>query len=234
MPPHIDIFKRMALISAALFMALAGCTNGDAEFKIRFNDVHGLRKGAPVYFDQSVVGDVREIDYTDEGVFLVSVAIRKAFASAATDTSRFYIDRDPEKDSRSVLRVVQLAPSGEPIPEDAVVDGHTRYAVLYEQFARQLGQNIAALESGIDAFLDELQGFPLDEQIDELGRQLDAIIAELGSMSRATQDRLVHEILPLIKEKIEDLRKRLEGSGRENALEPLDRKLHTIDERLSI
>jgi hypothetical protein len=234
MRPHVDALVRMALISAVLFMVLAGCTDGAAEFKIRFNDVHGLRKGAPVYFDENVIGAVREIDYTDEGVFLVSVAIRKAFASDATDASRFYIDRDPEKGSQKVIRMVQLKPGGRPIAEDAVVDGQTRYAVLYEQFARELGQNIAALESGIEAFLNELQGFPADEQIAELEQQLDAIIADLGTMSHAMKDKLEHEILPLIREKIEDLRKRLAGSGRENALEPLDRKLHTIHERLNV
>lgn len=234
MPPHADTFKGMALISAVLFITLAGCTDGAAEFKIRFNDVHGLRKGAAVYFNESVIGAVREIDYTDEGVFLVSVAIRKAFAAAATDASRFYIDRDPEKGSQKVIRVIQLKPDGRPIAEDAVVEGQTRYAVLYEQFTRELGQNIAALESGIEAILDELQGIPADEQIAALERQLDAIIADLSTMSRTMKDRLVHDILPLIREKIEDLRNRLEGSGRENSLEPLDRKMHTIDERLRV
>lgn len=234
MPSHLDTFKKLALISAALLISMAGCTDGAAEFKIRFADVHGLRKGAPVYFDESVIGDVREIDYTEDGIFLVSVAIRKAFASAATDTSRFYIDRDPEEGSQKVIRVVQLKPGGQPISQDAVVEGQTRYAVLYEQFARELGQNIAALESGIEAFLNELQGFPADEQIKELERQLDAIIADLGTMNRAMKDKLEHDILPLLKEKIEALRKRLERSGREQSLEPLDRKMHTIDERLRV
>ena len=115
-----------------------------------------------------------------------------------------------------------------------MVEGHTKYAVLYEQFAHQLGQNIAILESGINAFLNELQGIPVNEQIKELERQMDAIIADLGNMSRTMKDRLENEILPLIREKIEELRKRLEGSGQEKALDPLEQKMKTIDERLNV
>jgi ABC-type transporter Mla subunit MlaD len=233
MPLHIKTFWKLSCTGAILFAYLTGCADGMHDFKIRFDNVYGLQKGAPVYFEESVIGNVEKVEYTDDGHFLVSVAIQPEFASAATAASRFYIDADPQKGAQKVIRVVQLEPGGQPIAEDAVVDGHTRYAVLYEQFARQLGQNIADLESGINAFLNELQGIPADEQIKEIERQLDAIIANLGGMSREMKDRLENEILPLIKEKIEDLRKRLEGSGREEALDPLDEKMDTIDDRLS-
>jgi ABC-type transporter Mla subunit MlaD len=224
---------RSWLLATLAALLVVGCFDRTHDFKLRFHDVHGLKKGDPIYFDGSVIGEVQEIEYTDAGLFLVSVAIQKEFAPAATANSRFYIDADPEAGAQRVIRVVQLEPGGPPIAEDAVVEGHTKYAVLYEQFAHQLGQNIAILESGINAFLNELQGIPADEQIREIERQLDAIIADLGNMSRAMKDKLEHEILPLINEKIEDLRKRLEGSGRENALDPLEKKMHAIDERLS-
>jgi hypothetical protein len=235
MDRHGVYTKRIGLWGLTTLAALlvVGCFSRTHDFQIRFDDVYGLRKGAPVYFDDAVVGEVREIEYTDAGRFLVSVAIRKQFASAATDASRFYIDTDPHQADRRVIRVVQLKPGGRPIAEDAVVDGQTRYAVLYEQFARRLGANIAILESGINAFLRELQGIPTDEQIKEIDRQLDAIIADLGHMSRAMKDRLENEILPLIREKIEELRKRLAGSGQEKDLDPLEQKMDTIDNRLS-
>ena len=217
---------------AALLMV--GCFSRTHDFQIRFDHVHGLRKGAAVYFDDAVVGEVREIEYTDAGIFLVSVAIREQFASAATDTSRFYIDTDPQETDRKVIRVVQLKPGGQPIAEDAVVDGQTRYAVLYEQLARQLGENIATLESGINAFLEELQSIPTDEQIKAIEQQLDAIIADLGHMSRAMQDKLKNEILPQIKKQVEELRQRLTGSGQEKELDPIEEKMRIIDEELKV
>jgi hypothetical protein len=47
------------------------------------------------------------------------------------------------------------------------------------------------------------------------------------------KERLDNEILPLIREKIEELRKGLEGSGQEKELDPLEQKMKTIDERLN-
>jgi hypothetical protein len=233
MSPHIGLSTKQTVIGAILMAAILGCSDGASEFQIRFSDVHGLRKGDPVYFEESAIGKVENVEYTDAGIFLVGVRISPEFASAATDASKFYIDVAPQKSEQRAIRVVQLETGGHPIENGSTVDGHTRYAVLYEQLARQFGKDIADLESGINAFLNELQGIPANEQIREIERQLDAIIADLGSMSREMKDKLENEILPLIKEQIEDLRKRLEGSGRGEALDPLDEKMDTIDDRLS-
>jgi ABC-type transporter Mla subunit MlaD len=231
---HIMISCKRALVGAVLSVLVLGCFNGTHDFTIRFDDVQGLKKGDPVYFQASRIGKVETVRYTDAGRFRVAVAIDKEFSTAATDASRFYIDRDTEDPGRRRIRIVQLEPGGRPIEEGAVVEGRTKYAVLYEQFAHQIGKNITVLESGINAFLNDLQGFSSEEQIAEFEKQLDAILADLGHMSREMQYRLEHEILPLLRDKLEELRRRLEGSGQEEALEPLERKMDAIDDRLRV
>lgn len=231
--PTTISFKQ-ALIGSALMIVVLGCFNGTHDFTIRFDDVQGLKAGDPVYFQASVVGRVEAVRYTDAGRFRVAVAIDPEFSAAATDASRFYIDRDASDDGRRRIRIVQLEPGGRPIEEGAVVEGHTKYAVLYEQFAHQIGKNITILESGINAFLNDLQGFSSEEQIAAFEKQLDAILSDLGHMSREMQYRLEHEILPLLRDKLEELRRRLEGSGQEEALEPLERKMDAIDDRLGV
>lgn len=234
MLPHVKAYVKFSLLSAILLASLAGCFNRALDFQIRFDDVHGLKKGDPVYFEETVIGTVTAVDYTDSGNFLVSVAIQNEFANAATVASRFYIDGDPEKRSQKLLRVVQLAKGGDRIEAGEIVDGHTKYAVLYDQFAYQLGQNITLFESGINEFLEALKGFSNDEQIKELEKQLDDIIADLGHMSREMKDKLENEILPLLREKIEELRKSLEGTGQEKDLESIDRKMETATDALKV
>ena len=234
MPPRIKTFFKRSFLTALLVASVCGCADGTHDFQIRFHDVRGLHKGNPVYLDESIIGSVEKVDYTEDGVFLVRVAIQEEFASTATDASRFFIDTNPQKRDQMAIRVVPLGRGGNPIAEDAVVDGSTKYAVLYEQFAYLLGQNITVLESGINEFLKALQGVPSDGQIREIERQLDEIIAGLGRMSREMKHQLEREILPLLREKIEELRKSLEGSGREEDLEPLDRKMEAIDKELRI
>ncbi|MCB2166595.1 MAG: hypothetical protein KQI78_02965 [Deltaproteobacteria bacterium] len=234
MLPRVNPFLKIALICAMLSASLIGCMDSTHDFKIRFNDIHGLRKGDPVYFEESAIGDVEKVEYTDAGVFLVSVSIQEEFDSAATDASKFYIDTDPQKRAQKVIRVVQLGKEGTPIEKDTVVDGHTKYAVLYDQFAYQLGQNLTILESGINEFLRAFQGFSTDEQIEELEKQLDDIMADLGHMSRKMKDKIENEILPLLRQKIEELRKQLEGTGQEEDLGPIDQKMHAINQELDV
>lgn len=234
MLPRVKPFLKLALIGMVLTVFITGCFDSTQDFKIRFNDVHGLRKGDPVYFEESVIGDVEAIEYTDAGVFLVSVSIQKEFASTATDKSKFYVDAEPQRREQKLIRVVQLEKGGTKIEEDAIVRGHTKYAVLYEQFAYQLGKNITIFESGINEFLSALQGISTDEQMKKIERQLDDIIADLGNMSREMKHKLENEVLPLLREKIEELQKSLEGTGQEEEIEHLHRKMETIMDTLRV
>jgi len=231
---HDNPLVKGALLCALLSISMLGCSDGTHDFTIRFSDIHGLRNGDAVYHENAAIGTIENVAYTETGLFLVEVAIRKEFAPAATDASRFFIDADPENGTRQAVQVVQLGGGGTPIKEGAVVNGQTKYTVLYEQFAHQLGRNLAILESGINAFLRELQGVPESDQIRALEKQLDEIIAELGNMSREMKRRLEHDVLPLLKQKIEELRQRLEGTGREEDLESIDRKMDRIDRELSV
>jgi hypothetical protein len=61
---------------------------------------------------------------------------------------------------------------------NAVVCGHMKYAVLYEQFAYELGKNISILESGVNEFFRAFQDFSNAEKIREIEKWLDAIIAD--------------------------------------------------------
>ena len=234
MRPRLHTFLKSALAWAILSASLIGYVDSKHDFKIRFSDVHGLHKGNSVYFEDTVIGDVQKVAYTDSGVFLVSVSIQEEFASAATDAGRFFIDSDPENSAQNVVRIVQLGKEGNPIEEDAVIEGQTKYAVLYEQFAYQLGQNLTIFEAGINEFLRELQGFSTNEQIEELKKQLDAILADVGRMTGEMKHTLETEILPLLRQKIEELRKRLEGTAQEEGLGPIDQKMDAINQELRV
>ena len=69
-------------------------------FKIRFNDIQGLRKNDRVFFDKTAIGEITGIEYDDKGNYLVSVAVKDQFSSLAKDSSSFYIDSNPEAESQ--------------------------------------------------------------------------------------------------------------------------------------
>ncbi|MEN8265082.1 MAG: hypothetical protein ABFR82_16675 [Nitrospirota bacterium] len=225
---------RSLFLTTITVMVIIGCSETTHDFKIRFSDIQGLRKGNQVFFEETVIGNVKEIEYTDSGNYLVSVSVRKQFASTTTDASKFYIDAEHERSEQKGIRVVQLEKGGNKIEEDTIVEGHTKYAVIYDQFAYQFSKNIYILESGINEFFKELKGFSKNEQIKEIERQLNEIIADLGNMSIEIKNKLEKEILPLLRKKIEELRKSLEKTGEEEELKNIDQKIEVITDRLRV
>ena len=234
MRSHAKSSIALFCLTSLLITSLAGCFSSTLDFQIRFDDVHGLKKGDPVVFEEAVIGTVAQVEYTDSGDFLASVALEKEFATAATEASKFYIDFHPQNRDLKAVLVVQMGTGGNPIEAGAVVQGRTKYAVLYEQFAQELGKNLSMVESGINEFFRALQGISDDEQLREIEKQLDEIIADLGNMTGEMKHKLEHEILPLLREKIEELRKSLEGSDQEDELESIDSKMDYIDGELSV
>ena len=223
---------RKILLSVLTAVIVIGCGHGTRDFKIRFNDIQGLRKGDHVLFEDTVIGDVTGVEYTDSGKYLASVSIKKEFTSRATDTSKFYIDSESASGDRKAVRVIQTTEGGKLIAEGAVVDGQSKYAVVYDQIASQFRKNIDMLESQLNEFLNGLKGLSENEQIKQIEMQLDKILAELGNLSLEMKNKLQTEILPRIKQQIEDLRRRLEKSGNEGKLKYVDQKIEMISAKL--
>jgi hypothetical protein len=56
----------------------------------------------------------------------------------------------------------------------------------------------------------------------------------MGRMTREMKHSLETEILPLLQQKIEELRKRLEGTAQEEDLGPIDQKMDAINQELRV
>ena len=58
--------------SAITALVLIGCFGTTHNFKIRFNDIQGLRKNDRVFFDNTAIGEVTGVEYTNTGNSLVA------------------------------------------------------------------------------------------------------------------------------------------------------------------
>ena len=163
---------------------------------------------------------------------MVSVAVEDQFSSLPKDTSTFYIDSNPDTESQKALRVIQIKDGGNKIEEKAIVEGQSKYAAIYGQIADEFSKNINVLECEINGIFKGFQGLSESEQIKQIDRQLDKIIAELDHLSVKMRYKLKTEVLPNINEQIEKLRRRLEEHGKEAKLKYVDQKLETIYEEL--
>ncbi len=215
-------------------LVLIGCVGTTHNFKIRFNDIQGLRKNDRVFFDQTAIGEVTGIEYTDTGNSLVSVAIEDQFSSLTKDSSTFYIDSNPETEERKAIRITQIKDGGNIIEKDAIVEGQSKYVSIFDQIANKFRKDVHVLESEINEFIKGLQNLSESEQIKQIERQLDKILAEIENLSVEMKHKLETDILPRIKEQLEGLRRRLEKIGKEEKLKHVDKKIETISAKLKV
>jgi len=223
---------RNFVFSTITALILIGCIGTTHNFKIRFNDVDGLRKNDQVFFDQTPIGVVADVEYTDSGNYLVKVAVEDQYSSLPKDSSTFYIDSNPEAEDQKAVRIIQIQDDGNIIEKNAVVEGQTKYVAIYGQIANKFRENVRVMESEINEFFKKIQNLSEDEQIKQLERQLDKILDEIENLSLQMKHKLETEILPRIKEQIEELRRRLEEIGKEEKLKYVDQKIETISAKL--
>ena len=88
------------------------------------------------------------------------------------------------------------------------------------------------MESEINEFFKGLQNLSEDEQIKQIEKQLDKILAEIKNLSMEMKHQLEIEILPRIKEQLEELKRRLEEIGKEEKLKHVEQKFETISAKL--
>jgi len=218
--------------SAITALVLIGCVETTHNFKIRFNDIQGLRKNDRVFFDNTAIGEVTGIEYTDKGNSLVSVAVEDQFASLPKDSSTFYIDSNPETEERKAIRITQIKYGGSIIEKNTIVEGQSKYVSIFDQISNKFRKDVHILESEINEFIKGLQNLSESEQIKQIERQLDKILAEIENLSVEMKHKLETDILPRIKEQLEEMRRRLEKIGKEEKLKHVDKKLETISVKL--
>ena len=223
---------RSFIFSVITALVLIGCAGATHNFMIRFNDIEGLRKNDQVFFDQTPIGVVTDFEYTDIGNYLVKVAVDNQYSSLPRDSSTFYIDSNPENESKMAIRIIQIEDDGNIIEKDAIVDGQSKYVAIYGQIANKFRKNVRVMESEINEFFKGLQNLSEDEQIKQLERQLDKILGEIENLSVQMKHKLETEILPRIKEQIEELRRHLEKIGKEEKLKYVDQKIERISAKL--
>lgn len=215
-------------LSSITALFIIGCIETTHNFKVRFNDIQGLRKNDQVYFDKTAIGKVTDIEYADTGSYLVSVAVEDQFSSLPKDTSTFYIDSNPDTETEKAVRIIQIKDGGNKIEKKAILEGQSKYVAIYGQIANKFRKNIYVMESDINEVFKGFQSVSESEQIKQIERQLDKILAELDHLSVEMRYKFKTEILPNINEQIEKLRRRLEELGKEEKLKYVDQKIETI------
>ena len=134
---------------------------------------------------------------------------QKGLPSLLTDQSRFLIVPDPFKPGNQSVRMAQLSPKGNPLPDGAVVEGSTSFSLMMEQGSRELQGWSKFLHDVINRLQKEIRRLSEKEWQEELERQLERWTRELERSSEDVRRYFQKEVLPQIERAVRDLLRRL-------------------------
>jgi paraquat-inducible protein B len=219
--------RLFSLLTAALAVTLtAGCT--PARFSISFGQVDGLKQGDPVLCEGTKVGQVKEITYTKDAVFLVSVAIPETLSDCATEHSRFFIGTAPGDDGTKAIFIEQSQPGGKKIANGAIVAGSKKTPLAaapssLEAFWQSMEKSMADLIKKIETVPETEEYQALKDAIAEMEQKLRSSGEKMG-------DTLKKEILPMLEEKLKALSETLKEQGKEEKAKSLERDFDRLQD----
>ncbi|HKL00968.1 MAG TPA: MlaD family protein [Desulfotignum sp.] len=208
------------LLAAALVLTLtAGCT--PARFSISFDQVDGLKQGDSVVYENTTVGEVKDISYTKDAVFLVSVEIPETLSDCATEHSRFFIGSAPDKTGAKAVFIEQSAPGGKKIANGAIVAGSTKTPV--DAAATSLEAFLLAMEKNMADMMKKMETVPETKEYQALKDAMAQMEQKLKASGQKMGDTLKNEILPLLEEKLNALSEKLKQQGQEDKAKSLEK-----------
>jgi hypothetical protein len=221
------MFKKiMILIFAAIIST--GCEASGNHFVIKFDHIYGLTQDDGVIFEKNRIGSVDKIAYTQNGHFLVTLKIEKAFANTATEYTRFFIVSDPQNKSRKAVELIQTQKGGSPLKNNTVVEGSVQSSVIIERMQKDLAREMKDLTRQFNALAEQLKNVPDSEAYKKLENELTNLYDEMRQSGKEVRDMIQKEILPRLEEQLQNLKKRLQKKGKEDELKPLETKMEKI------
>jgi paraquat-inducible protein B len=217
----------MLLLVPLVFL---GCRETGLNLKVRYYQIQGLNEGDRVIFEQNHVGQVAGIFYSEEGYYLVDVVIRKDFANAATDYSKFLITWDPEKEGKRAIEITQNPRGGTPLTDGAIVIGTARASPRSNQPWGDFGKTLDDLKKQLEEFADDLRKIPESEEFKKLQKELERLLEEMKKSGDAAREKIEKEVLPRIKRELEKLKETLRRLGREEEVKPLEVQMEKLRE----
>ncbi len=221
------MFKRI-LVFSVLALTFFGCMEKDLTIKIKYDKVHGLQEGAGVFFEENHVGKVTGVSYNNDGSYVVDVAIKRDFVSAATDKSAFVIITDPREESKKAIEMIRAKEEGRPLQSGATVTGTNRPTLFLGKVKKKWDSMVDGLKDQFEGFTDKLREIPEREEIKKLEKEIQDLADKLKKAEKAVRDKIREEILPRLKEELNNLKERLRELGREKEVEPLEAQLEEI------
>jgi gas vesicle protein len=205
-----------------------GFFDNPLEFKIRFDQLEGLKEGDRIIFEYNHIGKVSHVSYSKGAYYIADVEISQNFRKAVTENSRFFIITDPGNNRHKAIEMIHLRKGGLLLEGGAVVEGSTRLSALLDHAGGNLEKTMAGLKRYLNQFSEDMRRLPETKEFKKLQRELERLLEEMKRSGSEFREKIQKEVLPRLQEEIEKLKKRLGKTGREKEVKPLEVKMEEM------
>lgn len=220
--------RRNAMTLALVAIFLLACRSNSILINITFDQVSGIEKGNRVLFQGNKAGNVKDVQYHQNGKYTVQVEIDKGFANAVTEYSQFHIIDDPGQKGPKGIEVILEREGGKPLADGSTVIGVSPDMGLAGKIQKELDAGLGFIKKQIDKFENDLKSLPESQAYKDLKKTIEDFASEIERQEKQTRESLKREWLPKIQRELEELRRRLKEMGREDELAPLDQEVNRI------
>ena len=213
------------LFAFALVLACLGALN----LTVLYDYTQDLQPDDRVLWKEQTIGKVQSITRNPNGRIAVRLKIKRDFHKMITENSRFLILDDKRRKGHQSVEMVLLTEGGNPLPDNAEVEGSTSFSLQLERGKRGLKAWSKLMQKELERWQQELSKLPEEEWYKELEREMEYWARELGQASEATRRYFREEVLPRLEEALRELKHRLRKLGREEQdVEILEIKLDEL------
>ena len=206
-------------IGLSLCFIFMGCGADGFDLKIKFDHVEGLKKNDRVVFEKNQIGLVDELQYMQDGFFTVQVVIKEEFEKLLTEHSRFFIDTDPQDETRKVVEMILTAKKGKPLKEGTLVEGNSRHSAHLDKMLKTLDQGFDEFESQFKEFSEQLKALPESKAYQDLKEELERFSQKMKDAGEKAREKWKNELAPRLKQQLEELREKLLNPPKKEAPE---------------
>jgi ABC-type transporter Mla subunit MlaD len=225
-------------ISAVCFCLICfGCNSSDLKLNMMVDDASGLREESPIYMVQpggnTQVGTVDKLEAADGGT-LLSLVIDREYRGKIREDAVFMVNRAIlSVDPPSIL--VDPLESGPETP--AMASGTIVNEISFVKYSLLLAAN--AMNDTFNEVMKEAQRFlegigrQVDSDLDALQEELSLFQDEIGSFTDAQKKRFKTEVLPGLKQTMDDLLRQFDDDSRyEEKREQLEKEMRRLTNTL--
>lgn len=224
--------KILWVVLTVMVFAFTGCLDGGVKLEVQYDDMAGIQKGDRVLSENVAVGVVTKIETGEnaDGPGSVFISVNKKRADTVTENTRFYIDKDPEKEERQTIVLKRFRPGGEVLASGAVVQGSDRSLSAFHELADELGAGLGSLKAFFEGLKDDLEKGSESDAAKKFGEELSILAQKMEKSSEQWKQQFQEDVLPELQKQFESLRESLEALGQSEEVQKLKQKLEGLSQ----